>query len=74
MTTNPYLPDLATINEIIVETPTIKTFRVTLNDAEKMGNFRFEPGQVGQLSVFGVGNRPSSSTRRPRAWTTSSSA
>ena len=55
MTTNPYLPDLATINEIIVETPTIKTFRVTLNDAQRMQSFRFEPGQVGQLSVFGVG-------------------
>jgi NAD(P)H-flavin reductase len=52
---NPYLPDLATINDIIVETPNIKTFRVILNDQEKMKGFRFEPGQVGQLSVFGVG-------------------
>ncbi len=52
---NPYLPDLATVNEIIEETPTIKTFRVTLNDEAKMKGFRFEPGQVGQLSVFGVG-------------------
>jgi NAD(P)H-flavin reductase len=55
MTTNPYIPDLATINEIIVETHNIKTFRVTLNDEERMRNFKFEPGQVGQLSVFGVG-------------------
>ena len=53
--TNPYLPDLATVNEVIEETPNIKTFRVTFNDAEKMKNFTFEPGQVGQLSVFGVG-------------------
>ncbi len=53
--TNPYLPDLATVNEIIVETPNIKTLRVTLNDEEKMKNFTFEPGQVGQLSVFGAG-------------------
>ncbi|OPY69658.1 MAG: Anaerobic sulfite reductase subunit B [Syntrophorhabdaceae bacterium PtaU1.Bin034] len=52
---NPYLPELATINEIIVETPNIKTFRVTLNNQEKMKNFTFQPGQVGQLSVFGVG-------------------
>jgi NAD(P)H-flavin reductase len=52
---NPYLPELATINEIIVETPNIKTFRVTLNNQEKMKNFTFQPGQGGQLSVFGVG-------------------
>ncbi len=52
---NPYLPDLATVTEIIDETPNIKTFRVILNDQEKMRLFSFEPGQVGQLSVFGVG-------------------
>ncbi|SDP43966.1 FAD/NAD(P)-binding protein [Desulforhopalus singaporensis] len=54
-TFNPYLPELATIQEIIQETHNIKTFRVVLNDEEKMKNFSFEPGQVGQLSVFGVG-------------------
>jgi sulfhydrogenase subunit gamma (sulfur reductase) len=52
---NPYLPDLATVNEIIEETPNIKTLRVTFNDQEKMKSFKFEPGQVGQLSVFGAG-------------------
>lgn len=52
---NPYLPELAIIQETIQETPNIKTFRVVLNDPEKMQNFTYEPGQVGQLSVFGVG-------------------
>jgi NAD(P)H-flavin reductase len=52
---NPYLPDLATVIEIIDETPNIKSFKVLLNDREKMGSFTFEPGQVAQLSVFGVG-------------------
>ncbi len=52
---NPYLPDLATVIDIIEETPTIKSFRVIFNDPEKMARFSFEPGQVGQLSVFGVG-------------------
>ena len=52
---NPYLPEIATIIEIIQETHNIKTFRVVLNDGEKMKNFAFEPGQVGQLSVFGTG-------------------
>ncbi|MDR3640534.1 MAG: FAD/NAD(P)-binding protein [Humidesulfovibrio sp.] len=53
--TNLYLPFMATIQEVVRETQNIKTFRVTLNDPEQMRNFRFAPGQVGQLSVFGVG-------------------
>lgn len=52
---NPYLPELATIQEVIQETHNIRTLRVTLDDAEKMRDFTFRPGQVGQLSVFGVG-------------------
>lgn len=52
---NPYMPELATIQEIIQETPTIRTFRVVLNDRNKMDDFSFRPGQVGQLSVFGTG-------------------
>ncbi len=52
---NPYLPEIVTIIEVIEETQLIKTFRVVLNDKEKMNSFTFEPGQVGQLSVFGVG-------------------
>lgn len=52
---NPYLPDMATVIETIQETPNIMTFRVRLDDEEKMQQFSFKPGQVGQLSVFGVG-------------------
>lgn len=52
---NPYRPELATIREVIQETASIRTLRVTLDDAEKMRGFSFQPGQVGQLSVFGVG-------------------
>ncbi|UZP68129.1 FAD/NAD(P)-binding protein [Desulfovibrio mangrovi] len=58
MTSNPpnvYLPDMATIVEVVQETPAIKTFRVVLNSEERMQAFNFEPGQVGQLSVLGVG-------------------
>jgi len=58
MTNNPpnvYLPDMATIVEVVQETPAIKTFRVILNNQERMRAFHFEPGQVGQLSVLGVG-------------------
>jgi len=52
---NPYLPELATVTKGIEETPNIKSFQVVFNDTEKMKKFTFEPGQVGQLSVFGVG-------------------
>ncbi len=52
---NPYLPELATVLEVVEETPNIKSFKVVFNDAEKMKQFKFQPGQVGQLSVFGVG-------------------
>jgi sulfhydrogenase subunit gamma (sulfur reductase) len=52
---NPYLPDLVTVTKIIEETPNIKSLQVVFNDPEKMKTFSFQPGQVGQLSVFGVG-------------------
>ncbi len=52
---NPYLPQVATILQTVQETPTIKTFRVRLDDEAAMAAFTFQPGQVGQLSVFGVG-------------------
>lgn len=52
---NPYLPEIATVTKIIEETPNIKSFQVVLNDEAKMKDFSFEPGQVGQLSIFGVG-------------------
>jgi len=52
---NPYLPEIATVTKIVEETLNIKSFQVVLNDAAKMKDFSFEPGQVGQLTVFGVG-------------------
>lgn len=54
-TGNPYLPMTATVAEVIQETGNIRTLRVVLDDAEAMKNFTYEPGQVGQLSVFGSG-------------------
>lgn len=52
---NPYLPMPATIVEVVRETSNIKTFRVVLDDAQAMADFRFEPGQVGQLTAYGAG-------------------
>ena len=66
---NPYLPEVATVVETVQETPTIKTIRVRFDNEEAWEKFRYEPGQVGQLSVFGAGE---STFRRP-AGTISSS-
>ncbi|MBW2010971.1 MAG: hydrogenase, partial [Deltaproteobacteria bacterium] len=46
---NPYRPEPAVIKDIIQETANIRTFRIVLNDEEKMRNFSFKPGQVAQL-------------------------
>lgn len=55
LVSNPYLPEPATVREVIQETANIRTLRITLDDEEKMRDFAFRPGQVGQLSVFGAG-------------------
>lgn len=52
---NPYLPEVATVAEVINETSNIKTLRVVMDNPEKMAAFTYQPGQVGQLSLFGVG-------------------
>lgn len=52
---NPYLPDVATVVEVINETSNIKTLRVVLDNPERMKAFHYLPGQVGQLSLFGIG-------------------
>jgi NAD(P)H-flavin reductase len=52
---NPYLPELATVLETVTESPTIKSIRVRLDSEEARNSFRHQPGQVGQLSVFGTG-------------------
>ncbi|MDL2209740.1 FAD/NAD(P)-binding protein [Desulfovibrio sp. OttesenSCG-928-O18] len=52
---NPYMPHIATVKEVVRETHNIMTFRVVLDDEDAMKNFSHEPGQVGQLSLFGVG-------------------
>ncbi len=53
--TNPYAPYPATVIEAIQESPTIRTLRVRFDDEDAWKAFTYQPGQVGQLSVFGVG-------------------
>jgi NAD(P)H-flavin reductase len=53
--TYPFLPEIGTIIKVIDETPTIKSLQVVLGNQGRTDAFRFEPGQVAQLSIFGVG-------------------
>ena len=47
-----FVPEIGQIIKVVEETPTIKSFQVVLGNQQQ---FRFEPGQVAQLSLFGVG-------------------
>lgn len=58
MTTNIYLPSIATVREVRPETPDISTYVVSFDDAELRESFTFEPGQFAELSIFGVGECP----------------
>jgi sulfhydrogenase subunit gamma (sulfur reductase) len=55
MAANPYQPDLATVEEIIEETPDTRTVRAVFRDPELRESFTYEPGQFQEVSVFGVG-------------------
>ena len=70
---NPYLPEPATVVEIVPETHNIKSFRVRFDDEAVMENFAFAPGQVGQLGIFGVGESTFAINSAPPPRTTCSS-
>jgi NAD(P)H-flavin reductase len=62
---NPYLPEIATVAQIIQETPNIKTFRMRFDDPAVQESFSFMPGQVGQLGIFGIGESTFAITSKP---------
>jgi NAD(P)H-flavin reductase len=53
--TEPLRPEAATITQVIVETPTIRTYRLTFDDPGVMEAFSFQPGQIGQMGIMGAG-------------------
>ena len=57
---NPYLPLLARIDKVTVETehPSIKTFDLSFLRKEDAESFQYLPGQFAELSVFGKGEAP----------------
>ncbi|WP_027718344.1 FAD/NAD(P)-binding protein [Desulfovirgula thermocuniculi] len=62
---NPLKPYPATIVKITDETPDVKTFQIVFDDPGVWDHFRHKPGQVAQISVFGVGEATISITSSP---------
>jgi NAD(P)H-flavin reductase len=52
---NIYKPYLATIEDIIDETPDVRTFRLVFQDDQVRENFTFRSGQFAEYSAFGYG-------------------
>jgi len=65
MSSNIYLPHLATITEIEAQTPDTTVLRVVLNDSTVAQSFTYLPGQFAQVSIFGIGECPISIASTP---------
>ena len=50
-----YQPHIMTIDDIVEESPDVKTFRLTFQDQKMKRSFSFKPGQFGRYTVFGEG-------------------
>jgi NAD(P)H-flavin reductase len=52
---NIYLPSLVTVEDVIRETPDVRTFRLVFQDGNVRDSFTFRAGQFAEYSVFGSG-------------------
>jgi sulfhydrogenase subunit gamma (sulfur reductase) len=52
---NIYQPQLATVTELIDETPDTRTLRLEFQDEALRSSFEFKAGQFGEYSIFGAG-------------------
>jgi sulfhydrogenase subunit gamma (sulfur reductase) len=52
---NIYLPYLATVEEVIDETPDVRTLKLVFQDEDVRNSFSFRAGQFGEYSAFGAG-------------------
>jgi sulfhydrogenase subunit gamma (sulfur reductase) len=62
---NEYIPVPAVIEEIRIETPDTKTFRVRFLKQDKADAFSYEQGQFMEVSIFGAGEAPISIASSP---------
>ena len=52
---NIYLPYLATVAEVIDETPDVRTLRLVFQDEQLQESFSYRAGQFAEYSAFGAG-------------------
>lgn len=52
---NIYLPNLVTVEDIIDETPDVRTFKLVFQDEKVRDSFSFRAGQFAEYSLFGAG-------------------
>ncbi len=52
---NIYLPHLATVAEVIDETPDVRTLKLVFQDQQVRDSFSFRAGQFAEYSAFGAG-------------------
>jgi len=62
---NPYLPNLAVINDVKELTYDTKLFVLSFKDKNVQENFIYKPGQFVEIGVFGFGEAPISITSSP---------
>jgi len=55
MSENIYKPYLMQIEQVVEETPDVRTFRLKFKNSEEAEKFSFKAGQFGEYSVFGEG-------------------
>jgi NAD(P)H-flavin reductase len=61
VTENVFLPKAAVLDRVVSEIPEVKTFYWHFEDAAEQEKFRsFRPGQFAEVSMFGVGEFPTS--------------
>ena len=70
-TENVYLPKVAVLDRVVGEIPEVKTFYWRFDDPAAQETFRqFRPGQFAQVSLFGVGEFPTSLPPSPTEYET----
>ncbi len=55
---HPLTPKIAVLQDVIRETPDVKTFKAVFEDPAVMEQFDYMPGQFMEVSVLGVGESP----------------
>lgn len=65
MSSNPYIPRIATIREVKNLTDDTKNFRIEFDDGKLRDDWTFKPGQFVEVSAFGYGEVPISVASSP---------